>query len=327
MPVKKTEKTTTKKSSTYICCCCGTEYKKQEDFFPTSCSHFYAGNNGFLPICFSCIDKETEYYAEEFGDEEKAIQRMCLHWDIYYKPEILTTAFNTAKNKSVIQTYLSKTKLKQWSGRTYDTTLVERDENTILSGEDMLRANQESLSPKKTTAIWGYGYSPEDYIFLNSELADWKSRVIIEGKAKETLVKDVCVLKLQQNKALRTGDTKLYVSLTDALQKTLDRANLTPKIEDAADKAGELPMGMMIKRFENERPIPEPLDEWKDVDGIVRMFTIYFLGHLCKMLGIKNTSAKMYEKEMAKYRVEVPELEDSDDDEVFDFIFNKEEDM
>ena len=327
MAPKKTEKINSQKERKYICCCCGIEYSKQEDYFPKTQSHFYSGNNGFLPICFTCIDNETENYKKEFGDEEKAIQRMCLHWDIYYKPEIATTAFKTAKNKSVIQTYLSKTNLKQWLGRTYDTTLIERDQNTILSEEDLLKANQEDLSPKKTTAIWGHGYSPEEYMFLNSELADWKSKVIIEGKAKETLVKDICVLKLQQNKSLRTGDTKLYVSLTDALQKTLDRANLTPKIEAAADKTGELPMGMMIERFENERPIPEPLDEWKDVDGIVRMFTIYFLGHLCKMLGIRNTSAKMYEQEMAKYRVEVPELEDSNDDEVFDFIFNRDEDV
>ena len=40
--------------------------------------------------------------------------------------------------------------------------------------------------------------------------------------------------------------------------------------------------------FENEDPIPEVNPEWKDVDGIVKLFNIYFLGHLSKMLGIKN---------------------------------------
>lgn len=47
------------------------------------------------------------------------------------------------------------------------------------------------------------------------------------------------------------------------------------------------------------------------------------LGHLCHMLGIKNRHAKMYEDEMNKYRVDDPDLEDLDDEDVFDAIMNR----
>ena len=81
--------------------------------------------------------------------------------------------------------------------------------------------------------------------------------------------------------------------------------------------------GTLIRKWENEKPIPEPDEEWKDVDGIVRYITVYFLGHLCKMMGIKNSYPRMYEAEMAKYKVEKPEYED-DDEALFDAVFGGE---
>ena len=72
--------------------------------------------------------------------------------------------------------------------------------------------------------------------------------------------------------------------------------------------------------FENEEPIPEPLPEWKDVDKIVRLFTIYFLGHLCKMLNIRNRYSEMYEQEMQKYRVSLEEIEDLSDEDIFEYL-------
>lgn len=308
----------------YFCCTCGKQFDKQKDNFPTSQSNFFKGNNNYLPICCNCFDSATEQYEKSLGNQEKAIERMCMHWDMYFNDEILSASKKISAHRSRIKTYNSKCNLIQWAGKTYDTTLQEKSEDIITSIGDIDSINDKSdiAVTKNSVKIWGFGFSPEDYEFLNTQFSDWKAKVVIEGKPKESLVRELCVLKLQQNKALLEGKVDLYTKLTEAYQKTLDRASLTPKIEEAADKAGELPMGMMIDRFENEEPIPEPMDEWKDVDGIIRMFTIYFLGHLCKMLNIKNRYSKLYEEEMAKYRVEIPELEESDDEEVFDFLIN-----
>ena len=57
------------------------------------------------------------------------------------------------------------------------------------------------------------------------------------------------------------------------------------------------------------------------MDGIVRYISIWFLGHLCKMLGIKNTYCKLYEDEMARLKVERLESEDEDDEGAFNDIF------
>ena len=34
--------------------------------------------------------------------------------------------------------------------------------------------------------------------------------------------------------------------------------------------------------------MPEPDEAWQDVDGIRRYINVWFLGHLCKMMGIKK---------------------------------------
>jgi len=309
----------------YKCSSCGTPYEKLDDNFPASQSELYAGLNYHLPICKKCMDTLFEHYTNAYGgNEDDAIRRICELYDMYYNASLLSASRKITKNRSRIHTYISRANLTQYKGKTYDSTLDEERNNAITSLEDLdeIKEKSDINVTKNSIKIWGFGFSPEDYEFLNNQFSDWRSKVVIEGKAKESLVRELCMLKLQQNKALLGGKIDLYTKLTETYQKTLDRASLTPKIEEAADKAGELPMGMMIDRFENENPIPEPMEEWKDVDGIIHMFIIYFLGHLCKMLNIKNKYSKMYEDEMAKYRVEIPELEEANDEEVFDFLVN-----
>ena len=88
-------------------------------------------------------------------------------------------------------------------------------------------------------------------------------------------------------------------------------------MESANDRASEKPLGVMIKQFEDEDPIP---DKWRDSNPLIKLVTVYFVGHIFKMLGIKNKYAKLYEEEMARFRVEVPELADADDEDVFDYV-------
>ena len=63
-------------------------------------------------------------------------------------------------------------------------------------------------------------------------------------------------------------------------------------------------------------------EELKDVDKIGWYIDVFFKGHLSKMMGLKNSYSKMYEDEMAKYKVDKPEYE-NDDEALFDAVFNK----
>ena len=80
--------------------------------------------------------------------------------------------------------------------------------------------------------------------------------------------------------------------------------------------------GELIKAWEMEKPIPEPEDEWADVDRIGLMIDVFFKGHLVKMLNIKNAFSSIYENFIARFTVKRPELSVNDDTEaIFEEIF------
>ena len=275
-------------------------------------------------MCRGCIDALFDRYQELYDDDE-AIRRICMKFDIYYSPVLVESSREKQGNRSRMSTYIGQCNLSSYSGKTYDNTIREEGDLAVQDFNDLESQAQgaEFYVTKQLVQDWGLNFSASEYEFLENEYQDWYSKCVISGKSKEALVRDLCILKLQQNKAILDGRVDQYTKLTDTFQKTLDRAELTPKIESANEKLTEIPLGMMIKNFEDHDPIPEPLPEWEDVDGIARNVSIYFLGHLCKMLGIKNRHSQMYEDEMAKYRAEMPDMEDADDEDVFEAIMNR----
>lgn len=321
---------------TYRCCCCGKIYLTQPKNFRPSRSAQFAGNNGFLPICNTCLDNQCKAYVETLGgDETAAIRRICLKWDFYYTDVVaIPTAEKSQHNQSLMGAYVRNLNLQQAkTGKTYDDTIAEEEHGIIQSIAEAetrakLQAAEDDEAEQKRIAgnlednirHWGLGLSVDDYGWLNMKYGEMCTANVIANQTTDELVRDYCIQKLQQSKALMRNDISLYDKLATTAQKTLDNARLTPKALDAADLTGDLPVGVHIKMYEEEDPIPEVRPEWRDVDGIIRIVTVYFLGHLMKMLGIKNRLSQMYEDEMDKYRAKVPELADADDDEVFDHI-------
>lgn len=308
----------------YVCQTCGKKYKKRSGNFTPSKSPLYAGTGGYLNTCKSCVDELFKQYTAFYNNnEEKAIERICQIFDLYFNENALVSSKKINEGRSRISSYISKIQINPYTGKTYSDTIIEHQTDSTASADELSKySGMDSASIKKTISVWGFGFTSEQYSILNDQFDDWKSRVVIDSKTRETLVRELCIIKLQMNIALQTNNVELYTKLMKTYQETMKSANLQPLQQDENDKASEKPIGVMIQMFENERPISEPREEWKDVDHIIKYITIYFLGHLCKMLKIKNRYSALYEKEMAKYRVEVPELEESDDDEVFDFLVN-----
>ena len=49
--------------------------------------------------------------------------------------------------------------------------------------------------------------------------------------------------------------------------------------------------------------------------------SVWFLGHLAKMLGLKKADTTLYDREVEKLRVERPEYDEEDDDTFINDIF------
>lgn len=138
----------------------------------------------------------------------------------------------------------------------------------------------------------------------------------VNTKALEQCIQALCVSSLNIRRAQQSNDSKATQLAMKSFQEMLSTAKLAPKQHKEDSFAETETFGTLIKRWEDDKPIPEPEDEFADVDGIRKLVTVFFFGHLCKMFNLKNDYADMYEKEVAKHTVARPQqVQDMADDE------------
>ena len=184
--------------------------------------------------------------------------------------------------------------------------------------DDGITLNKKTIQAAKKR--FGYGYSNEDYMFLENEYQDWATRHECNTKAQEEVFERLACKKLEIYKtSLRGGSTK---DLDATYQNLLNTANVAPRQTKGDAISDTQTMGTLIQKWEETRPLPEIDPELQDADKIGLYIDAFFRGHAAKMLGLKNKFSAIYERVMSKYTVKKPTYdEDSDSDELFERIF------
>ena len=318
-----------KKTIEYVCCSCGAKHNKQDGNFLTSSSPLFAANNGFVPFCKSCAEK---YYLEQLlpaldYDESRAIEVMCSICDWYYSEDALAMskkARESQPNGILSSIYGARRRLRQVQchGTTYLDTILQRREAaakiTSLSEASGLDVDPDANHieiPEEVFKMFGPGYIPEEYEYLSEQYDDWTSRYEVNSKALEQCIQSLCVSQLNIRRAQQEGNSKAAADAMKSFQEMLTTAKLSPKQTKEDQLAQTETFGSLIKEWEKSKPIPEPSPEFADVDGIKKLVTVFFFGHLCKMFNIKNDYAQMYDDEVAKYTVTKPQSPESVDEE------------
>ena len=304
----------------FRCCMCGTTYTKQTGNFPSGgASILWRGNNGYVPICKSCSEFLMEMYTSFYGgNEEHALRHMCQLFDWYYcDTASAMTLSQVHYGKSRVSLYPSKMTTRQvvTKGETFLDTV--RDEfnraETITSVSDVASSDQgddeEVIVTKEMVRKWGPGYKPDHYQFLDEQYDDWVAKTEIKTKSAEELIKTICVAQLNIRRA-QAGEGKIAEAMK-VFQDLLATCNLQPKQKAVDASTTAQSFGQLIRKLEEDRPVPEPLEEWKDPDGIRKYMNTWFRGGLAKALHIPCEEAKLYEEavaEMDKYTVKREEL-------------------
>lgn len=293
----------------YRCMRCGKQVIDDDKEFMISFSKAHTGNKCRLPYCKDCIDGMYEEYYEEYGNEEDAARRMCMLLDVYYSQELVDLMKSGSKPLKRMTFYIAKSHTAKYANKTYTNTLLDEknEEAKIVTYEDMYEA--KDVDPD-TTAFWGSGFRPEDYEYLDSRYSEWILSYPVQAKAMEAIIQKICLLELQIMRGIQKGDK--VDTLCKAMNDLMNSAGIQPKQSSENTMSDTASFGALIKRWEDEEPIPEPEEKWKDVDGIRRYISVFFFGHLSKMFGFKNNWSQLYEDEIRKYTVDRPELEEED---------------
>ncbi len=302
-----------------VCSRCGRAYGQYKGNFPVSYSFLYKGV-GHLPICKSCVEVIYNDYLNRCNDAKAAVRQVCRKLDLYWDAGAYETVSKKNSNRTIMLQYLQRINSVNYAGKSYDDTL---NEENMLWDFDTVRADSDEIDSTSVAsdvvAFWGSGYTPGMYAELEQRRAYWMSR-FPDGTeldiGTEAIIRQICSLELDINRD-RAAGRSVEKSVT-ALNSLLGSANLKPvqKRQDDMDAAlSSTPLGVWLYRYENKRPLPEIDDDLKDVNGL-RRYVFTWMGHLCKMLGLKNAYSQMYEDEIAKLRVDKPEY-DGEDDETF----------
>lgn len=337
-------------AESYSCIRCNAEFKYQKRNFPTSQSPLYIGNNRYLPWCCKCINDLYNHYEDLIGPKE-AVRRLCMKFDVYWNEEIFDFAVTNTEDRSRMMAYIGRANKIQYLNLTYDDTLDEENAAALALQQEQealaeLKAvNDERYGPADTIhlgdyefdeeedvddqdisedviAFWGPGLTPTMYLDLEARLKYWRTKYP-DGyefdSGEEALLRQICNLEVDINRDRAKG--RQVDKSINALNTLLGSANMKPAQKKEAEGT-YIPFGLEILKWENEDPIPEPDPEFQDVDGMHKNITAWFVGHLAKMVGYKNSYVQEYEDELKQYTLERPSFDTEDDEDEGPDIFS-----
>ena len=297
---------------------CG-EFISRDNFYSSEIHSF-----GVFPICKRCLlamVEQREKKNDKAQETKESVKRVLRMMDLPYVDSLYESACESVsnevgeKNRSApFLQYITMIKsLRQYKGKTWENSEFEPGMN-----DAGLALDPEVVATGRRR--FGRGYSDEDYMFLESEYQDWIQRYLCEDKAQELLFKRICFKELDIDKAQKAGrDTK---ELDKSLQDLMGSLNVKPSQKNSSSISDQKTFGQLIEVWEKDKPIPEPDEEFKDVDKIGLYIDVFFKGHLSKMMGLKNAFSSLYDRFMAKYTVTKPQYdEDADAEILFEQIF------
>jgi hypothetical protein len=296
-----------------VCSDCGKE--KDPSQYYTSNSPFHK-HTGKLHLCKECFWDFVD------GDVNK-LKNALRMIDKPFLINLLESSKEEAErdNKDIIKIYMKNVAMNQYKNNTWDDSDFEGfkpSEKISINKKiniDEIEDEQPDLSTediKYLRSFWGKAYNLDDLIWLQSEYEDWTNRYECDSKGMETLIQEICKQQLDINTRRANGE-KVDQQLK-TFQDLLGSSNLKPVQETGANAIEQESFGTLIKKFEREKPIPEPDLIWKDVDGIGKYIRTFFFGHMAKAIGAENKFQKEYEEELNKFTVQPNEEEENYDE-------------
>lgn len=281
--------------------CGGIKKANSANFYKSFSRLFKANYENRMCVCKNCVNEEIERLTSIYGNEKKALYEVCSLLDMYFSRSLYESAMSEADKKGSQASKIYVTKLNslpQYSGKTF----VDSDDYDEKQEIDEIneKVNRDVM------AFWGKGgLSVSDYEFLENEYETLLQNFEADSYAAQMLFQEIAHQRLDIKKKRQMGasvDKELKT-----LQDLLGSANVKPAQENSSMASEQVTFGTLIKKYENEQPIPEPLESWTNADWIRKYVVVWFLGHMCKMMGVNNPYAEEYEDELEKYTVHQPE--------------------
>lgn len=318
----------------FRCVRCGSEYKATNLLYRGN-TRMFKVYGGFLPMCKKCIAELFLNLCIDFkGTEQLALRRLCSLLDVYYDEELYEECIAESKvgvkggtpeevKKKRIDLYLKKVYVR-FPNRTFLDNMKE--EQGWVEGSDskntMIKSIQENTIRPDTIKRFGSNYTPEELLFLQNQYDDWVLNYECNSKSQDELFTLLCINKLSINQAKRAG--KPTKDHEQQFRSNMAALGITPDQNKFDESESKRTFGKMIQEWENDNPIGETEEKYKDIDRLGLYIDVFYKGHALKSLGINKGISALYDKFMKKYTAEKNiSYDDENDEGLFTEIFGK----
>jgi len=240
------------------CLCCGKEKQISRDFY-RSPSELYKFSNGRIPICKECL---LEHYNELLGvyegNSNMSFKHWCMTFSIYYDEELYLQCIDKENFIGEYMRMCSSTKDRR------DKTSLN---NKIPEGNVDVIEIEDGKINGDLILKWGRNRKKEDYVILekryNQKIQDYPSK----KPAERSIIRSMCLLELDIEEA-RVSDKKSVPSLEKALSDKFKQLGINPSDNTMYDEQSMLKFGVIMGIIENDYPVMDMQDIYKDVDNM-----------------------------------------------------------
>lgn len=164
----------------FKCTRCGATFDLQTGHFYKTPSELYKNNNGYYPVCISCLKERLKELSNRYG-ERRAITVLCHYLDIPFYYSLYDSMIKKTDNFS-IGTYVRQMNNRQYSNKTFVNTLNDLKELSIDAEkfeeikEEKWKAS-EHRNKNNVIEIIGYdpfeGYNENQRRFLFNDIINY----------------------------------------------------------------------------------------------------------------------------------------------------------
>ncbi len=288
--------------TTYVCYQCNEHFTSLTQFYK-SYSDLYA-RTGYLPICKNCLGELFDSYVEKYRDVRKAMQRICMAFDLYYSDSIFDTCNDGTS--AILGNYIRRLNMKQYKGKTFNNTLDEGFEfnkastskkKNVPEVQEQDEQEVDEIDPADIEK-WGIGFENVDYGILNSHYRLLKTANPNCDSNQEIFITDLCYTKMQQMKAVREGRVDDYNKLTDSYRKSFTQAGLKTVRDSSINE--EFTIGVNAETIEKYTPAEyyKNKELYHDFDNIGNYINRFLLRPLRNLMhGTKDRDYEYFVKD------------------------------
>lgn len=247
------------------CACCGEE-KKYDAYYKTNNPLF---SDSLFPTCKTCILNQLD------ETSPMSVYDTLRRMDKPFIEDKWTDAEKRSEGKAVFGNYLKSINTSSsmvnltWD----DSEFPESDEDDELSQASKTR--------------W-VGFSTAEKIKLEAMYQEMLSAYEADTPVKRNLYRSYVITLHKSEEAIHNGNVSEYEKLQRTASAQMNDARIKPLQETGFDENSTATFGQFMEKIENERPIPEPLEIFKDVDGIKKYITKWFTNQMQRALDLRS---------------------------------------